>query len=139
MMSHSFVRFIIVGLLNTAVGLSTMYIFLHLCGWSYWVSTFTGNAIGACVSYSLNRAFTFKSNAPVGKSMFRFLTVILICYFLSYLIGKQLSYWVFSLIPGFPSGMATDAAILFGTGIYTITNYIGQKVFVFKEPVGESV
>jgi putative flippase GtrA len=139
MIRHSFVRFIIVGLLNTAVGLSAMYLFLHLFGLTYWVATFTGNAIGACVSYALNRAFTFKSSAPVGKSMFRFLTVILICYFLSYYLGRQLSLWVFSLIPGFPSGLATDAAILFGTGIYTIANYIGQKAFVFKEPVGESV
>src|SRR5947209_2726841 len=81
---HSFIRFLLVGVINTVVGLSAMYLFLHGFSLSYWASTFIGNIIGACVSYFLNRTFTFKSSTAVGKSMVRFTLVILACYVISY-------------------------------------------------------
>jgi putative flippase GtrA len=131
-MSNSFFRFLLVGIINTIVGLSFMYIFLHLFSFSYWISTFFGNIIGAFVSYFLNRTFTFKSNDTYGKSMFRFAVVIIVCYFISYYLGEKVSYLFFSQIPLISDKYAQDAAILFGTGIYTITNYLGQRLFVFQ-------
>jgi putative flippase GtrA len=135
-MNNSFFRFLLVGVINTIVGLSFMYLFLHLFSFSYWVSTFVGNIIGACVSYFLNRIFTFKSDAAVGKSMIRFAVVILVCYFISYYLGEKIAYILFSQIPIFSQKYASDAAILFGTGIYTIANYLGQRVFVFQKKHG---
>jgi putative flippase GtrA len=132
-MNHSFVRFLLVGVVNTIVGLSSMYLFLHGFSFSYWVSTFLGNVIGACVSYILNRSFTFKSNAAVGTSMLRFAIVILICYFISYYLGEKIALLLFAKISFFGTKYAQDAAVLFGTGIYTITNYLGQRLFVFKQ------
>jgi putative flippase GtrA len=132
-MNHSFVRFLLVGVVNTIVGLSSMYLFLHGFSFSYWVSTFLGNVIGACVSYILNRSFTFKSNAAVGTSMLRFAIVILICYFISYYLGEKIALFLFSRISFLGTKYAQDAAVLFGTGIYTITNYLGQRLFVFKQ------
>ncbi|MDP4154560.1 MAG: GtrA family protein [Bacillota bacterium] len=132
-MNHSFVRFLLVGVVNTIVGLSSMYLFLHGFSFSYWVSTFLGNVIGACVSYILNRSFTFKSNAAVGTSMLRFAIVILICYFISYYLGEKIALYLFSQLSFLGTKYAQDAAVLFGTGIYTITNYIGQRLFVFKQ------
>lgn len=132
MLRHSFIRFLLVGVVNTIVGLSAMYFFLHALTLSYWMSTFFGNIIGAVVSYFLNRSFTFKSNAAVGSSMVRFAAVILVCYFLSYYVGQKLAFWVLHQISFISSKYASDIAILFGTGIYTITNYIGQRMFVFQ-------
>lgn len=133
MLQHSFVRFLMVGVVNTIVGLSAMYIFLHGLSLSYWASTFFGNVIGAIVSYFLNRTFTFKSSAAVGKSMFRFAAVILVCYFLSYYLGEKLAVAVLNQLSFIGKKYASDAAVLFGTGIYTITNYLGQRIFVFQE------
>lgn len=132
-MNHSFVRFLLVGVVNTIVGLSSMYLFLNGFSFSYWVSTFLGNVIGACVSYILNRSFTFKSNAAVGTSMLRFAIVILICYFISYFLGEKIALFLFSQVSLLGTKYAQDAAVLFGTGIYTITNYLGQRLFVFKQ------
>lgn len=132
-MNHSFVRFLLVGVMNTIVGLSSMYLFLHGFSFSYWASTFLGNIIGACVSYVLNRIFTFKSNADVGKSMLRFTIVILVCYFISYYLGEKLALYLFSQFTFLGTKYAQDAAVLFGTGIYTITNYLGQRLFVFQQ------
>jgi putative flippase GtrA len=132
-MKHPFIRFLLVGVVNTIVGLSAMYLFLHGFSFSYWVSTFLGNIIGACVSYILNRSFTFKSNAEIGTSMVRFAIVILVCYFISYFLGQKIALYLFSQLSFLGTKYAQDAAVLFGTGIYTITNYLGQRIFVFKQ------
>lgn len=132
-MKHSFIRFLLVGVINTIVGLSAMYLLMHGFSFSYWASTFLGNLIGACVSYFLNRIFTFKSSADVGKSIFLFAVVILACYFLSYSLAEKLALWVFSHQSLIEAKYAKDAAVLMGTGIYTITNYFGQRIFVFPK------
>jgi putative flippase GtrA len=132
-MKYSFVRFIIVGVVNTIVGLSCMYLFLHAAGLSYWIATFLGNSIGACVSYILNRKFTFKSESSVPKSAIRFIIVILCCYFISYDLGKNLVEWVLKSYAIFNEKLKVDLAVLVGTGMYTLLNYFGQKLFVFPK------
>ncbi len=130
-MNYQFVRFLLVGVANTIVGLSVMYLLLHLAGFSYWVSTFLGNSVGAVVSYFLNRSFTFRSQSSGFKSMLRFVAVILFCYFVSYTFGRNLVEWIVSS-SNITSGMKTDIAVLISTGFYTVLNYLCQKLFVFK-------
>src|SRR6476660_7448236 len=95
-MNYTFVRFLLVGVANTIVGLSVMYLLLHVAGLSYWTSTFLGNSVGAVVSFFLNRSFTFRSQSSVSKSMIRFVAVILFCYFISYTIGRNGVEWILS-------------------------------------------
>ena len=132
-MRFTFVRFLIVGVANTLIGLSMMYLFLHLGGLSYWVSTFLGNSIGACVSYFLNRRFTFKSDHSVSKSMIRFVATILFCYFISYNIGEHFIQWLLQNSPTLTSNIKTDIAVLISTLLYTMLNYLCQRLFVFPE------
>lgn len=138
-MKNSFIRFLLVGIINTIVGLSFMYLFLHLFSFSYWLSTFLGNIIGACVSYFLNRTFTFKSDVTMGKSMIRFAIVILGCYFISYYLGEKIAYFIFDQISFLSKKYASDVAVLFGTGCYTIINYFGQRLFVFQKKINQSL
>ncbi|WP_462410780.1 GtrA family protein [Neobacillus sp. Marseille-QA0830] len=132
-MKNSFIRFIMVGILNTIVGLSIMYLLLHAAGFSYWLSTFLGNSVGACVSFFLNKSFTFHSENPVPKSAFRFIIVILACYFVSYDLGKYIVLWVLHHNDFLPLNVITDLSVLTGTGLYTVLNYWGQKFFVFPK------
>ena len=138
-MRYSFIRFLMVGVLNTIVGLSIMYALLHLVGLSYWMSTFIGNTIGAAVSYFLNKLFTFRSKNAHLSSIVRFIFVIGICYFLSYFIGIRVVTWGLSLLQINSKSAIQDLGILAGTGLYTILNYFGQKVFVFKGNENHSV
>jgi putative flippase GtrA len=137
-MQHSFVRFLFVGVINTIVGLSMMYVLLNGFGLSYWVSTFLGNMVGAGVSYFLNKKFTFKSNAPVSGSLLRFILVIGVCYFISYFLGIRLAGWILNQLFSLPNTLQKELGVLIGTGLYTILNYLGQKVFVFKEKTATS-
>lgn len=132
-MNFTFIRFIMVGVANTIIGLSVMFVFFHLLGLSYWAATFLGNATGACVSYCLNRSFTFKSNSNVPKSLIRFTVVILICYFVSFYIGKQTVHLVFIHTHAFSAAISSDIAILVSTCLYTLLNYILQKFIVFPQ------
>ncbi|UOK56276.1 GtrA family protein [Bacillus sp. OVS6] len=61
-------KFILVGIMNTAAGLSAILLLLNVINVSYWLSTFLGNTIGAAVSYYLNRSFTFSSQASIKKA-----------------------------------------------------------------------
>jgi putative flippase GtrA len=110
-----------------------MYLLLHALGLSYWLSTFLGNSVGAVVSFFLNRSFTFKSQNSVSKSAFRFVAVILCCYFISYDMGKNIVVWVLKDSHGITTNIKTDLAVVVGTGFYTLLNYLGQKLFVFSK------
>lgn len=135
-MNFTFVRFIIVGVLNTFVGLSVIYLLLNGAGFSYWSSTFLGNFVGASVSFFLNRSFTFRNDQSLWKSMIRFIGVILFCYFISYSTGKYLVEWLLHKRIFLSSNMTTDLQVLGSACLYTVLNYLLQKWYVF--PLGTS-
>ncbi|ALC89517.1 hypothetical protein AM500_06760 [Bacillus sp. FJAT-18017] len=128
--TNSFIRFAMVGVANTVAGLLIMLSLLNLFNASYWISTFIGNTAGAVLSFYLNRTFTFRSKVRFTKGAPRFVLVILVCYIFSYWIsGKVVALGIASFLP---AGLHNDAAVLIGSVIYTISNYFGQKLFVFK-------
>jgi putative flippase GtrA len=130
--TNSFYRFLLVGVINTIIGLSIMFILLNLMGWSYWLATFLGNGIGAGVSYILNRSFTFNSNVNGSKGIPKFFLVILSCYFLSYFIGGLVAGSINLSSQPFSFISKDELAVLIGTILYTVTNYLGQKFIVFR-------
>ncbi|CAN7305255.1 GtrA family protein [Paenibacillus sp. LjRoot56] len=132
LLTGSFARFLLVGVLNTLVGLSASFALFNLLDLNYWLSTFGGNTIGAVVSYLLNRTFTFRSKASIGSSWWKFALVILICYGFSYGISWLLAEAISSYLPNASTNWLHNGAILIGNGLYTIGNYIGHKYFTFR-------
>ncbi|MEH7885656.1 GtrA family protein [Bacillus sp. JJ1609] len=125
----TFLKFLLVGAFNTFIGLGIMFCLKKGLQWPYWIATFTGNTAGAVVSFFLNRVFTFNSKVPIKEGALKFTAVILICYILSFSVSRFLS----GLIDGQQDLLSTDnLAIILGAGIYTITNYFGQKRLVFQ-------
>jgi putative flippase GtrA len=131
--TNRFTRFLLVGMVNTLTGLSIIFLLLNVFGLSYWISTFVGNCVGAVVSYLLNRTFTFNSQIVFTKGVPRFIIVILVCYFLSYSLSEFLADGVYDFYKIIPNFNEEEFAILLGSGFYTITNYFGQRNFVFKK------
>ncbi|MFZ3577708.1 GtrA family protein [Virgibacillus sp. DJP39] len=130
--TNHLIRFLLVGIFNTLIGLSIMFFLLNVLGWNYWTSTLIGNTIGAAASYILNRNFTFKSHVSVNTGVPRFILIILTCYFISYNGSLMVTRYV---LPEELSGLVGSdmLAVIIGTGFYTILNFIGQKYFVFQE------
>jgi putative flippase GtrA len=130
--TNSFFRFLLVGVINTLIGLSIMFILLNLFGWTYWIATFLGNSIGAGVSYLLNRSFTFNSNVTRSEGIPKFFFIILSCYVLSFSMGGVVAETLHLSSQGVSFISKDEMAVLVGTVLYTLTNYLGQKFFVFK-------
>ncbi len=123
-------RYIIVGLINTAVGTGIMEIAYNVLNWSYWVSSALNYIIGSTIGYFLSRKFTFKDNAPTGKTVPKYILNIALCYFIAYGMAKPLAK---AVLTGFSVKIQENAAMLAGMGIYIALNYIGQRYFVFKK------
>jgi putative flippase GtrA len=131
--ANSFIRFALVGLCNTAIGLGVTFVLLHAAGLSYWYATFSGNLLGGIFSYFMNRSFTFRSRQPMLKSSILFFVTIVCCYFISFLAGREAALWISAHSGFLPETYWKDAAVLISTGVYFILNYTGQKTVVFKD------
>lgn len=129
--TNSFIRFLLVGVINTCFGLFSIFFLLNALHLSYWVSTFVGNFAGACISYLLNRSYTFNSTVSIQRGLPRFLIIILICYFGAYFCGEKLMFW-FNPFHFVSTAVEQNGAVLIGSVLYTISNYLGQKYFVFN-------
>lgn len=133
-MSRTFIKFLLVGVVNTLVGLGLMLLLLNAIGFTYWWSTFIGNTVGAIVSYSLNRSYTFRSDVVWWRGLLPFAIVILACYVIAYGLGMTIVEWILPLIvPQVSHTWIDNLAVVAGMGMYTILNFIGQRWFVFGD------
>ena len=86
-----FWKFILVGILNTVVGMGLQFLFFNLCGWNEWVSSLIGYILGSILSYFLNKYFTFKTRTRAGNQSLNLQLNIAICYGLAYGIAIRSS------------------------------------------------
>lgn len=126
----TFIRFVIVGVVNTIVGMSVMFALYNLAGCSYWLSSAANYIVGSIVSYVLNRNFTFHSNERQLKSIVKFTINIVLCYLVAYGVAKPI---INDALSGFDSKLQGNAALLLGSVLFVALNYAGQKLFVFKK------
>ena len=125
-------RFIVVGIMNTLIGMAAMFIAYNVFHLGYWLSSAMDYIIGSIFSYFANKHFTFKAKKKSAAEVVRFVINILVCYGLAYGIAQpamgilladiELSVSIFEQI-----------SMLFGMGIFVVLNYFGQKFFVFKK------
>ena len=124
----SFILFLIVGGINTLVSAVLMFL-LEKTG--YWVSTVVAYAVGAVISFFLNKKFTFKSEGKTTKSAVKFIINVAVCYIIAYSVAQPLATLILSATSLSPLWIERVAK-LFGMGLYTLINYFGQKFFAFK-------
>lgn len=125
-----FVRFLIVGTINTLVGTSIMFVAYNVLGLSYWASSASNYFLASILSYFLNKYFTFKSKTKNKSEIFRFIINILICYLLAYGFAQPLTQ---RLLAGESIAVRDNVSMVIGMVLYVFLNYFGQRIFVFKE------
>ncbi len=123
-------KFIIVGVINTLVGMAIMLGLYNLAGCSYWVSSAANYILTSILSYFLNKYFTFQNKEKSLGQVLRFIINIAVCYLLAYGIAKPLTL---AVLAGFGEKVQTNIAMLVGMCLFTALNYIGQRLFAFKE------
>lgn len=125
-----FLRFLIVGVINTLIGTAIMFGLYNLAGASYWVSSAANYILTSILSFFLNKYFTFRNRGFSFHQVLRFALNIAVCYLLAYGIAKPL---VLHLLAGQGKSIQENAAMLAGMCLFTGFNYLGQRFFAFRE------
>lgn len=125
----TFLKFIIVGIINTAVGAGVMFALYNIFHCSYWVSSIMNYVVGSIVSFFLNKYFTFKSKFFSFKEVLYFTVNIAVCFFIAYGLAKPFAIYILS---GYSKSMQENTAMFIGMVIFTGLNYLSQRFIVFK-------
>jgi putative flippase GtrA len=123
MLDLKLVRFLVVGLGNTLLGLLAIYAF-KWADIGDVISNALGYGVGIIFSFCLNRQWTFRHKASPWAPFMRFIVVIGVAYALNLLV-------VMSCI----NALHINAFIAQALGIpaYTIVSYLGSRYYVFSE------
>ena len=125
-----FMKFVMVGIINTLVGTTIMFVFYNVFHLNYWISSASNYIIGSLVSYLLNKNFTFRFREKGYYSLLRFIINILTCYLLAYGIAKPIMHWILS---DFNKTIQENISMLLGMCLFVVFNYLGQRFFTFKD------
>lgn len=128
-LDKTFLRFIIVGVINTLFGTAIMFVFYNVFGLSYWLSSASNYFFGSVLSYFLNKYFTFRYKKRDWKVVGRFVLNISACYLIAYGAAKPL---VRALLSGASATIQENVAMLCGMCLFVALNYLGQRFFAFK-------
>ena len=133
----TFFRFIVVGVINTLVGYGVMFGLYNLAGlhtWGdtgYWISSAANYVVGSIVSFFLNKHFTFRNQEKGAGVVVRFVVNISVCYLLAYGLAKPAVNWALGGM-GLGEQLQGNLTMLFGSGLFVLLNYFGQRFFAFK-------
>lgn len=132
---HTFIdktllKFIIVGLINTAFGTAIMFGLYNILHCNYWISSAANYILGSLLSYFLNKYFTFENQERGWKPILRFTVNIIVCYTVAYGVAKPL---VAAIMSNFEKNVTENVAMFIGMCLFVCLNYIGQRFFAFKE------
>ena len=124
------VKFLIVGVVNTAIGAGVMFVLYNLAHCSYWVSSACNYIVGGIVSFFLNKYFTFKNTQKSLRQIGLFVFNLAVCYIAAYVLAK---WMIYRMLANQSENMKDNIALFLGMCLYTGLNYIGQRLVVFKE------
>ena len=125
----TFLKFIIVGIINTIVGAGVMFSLYNIFHCSYWFSSIMNYVVGSVVSFFLNKYFTFKSKFFSFKEVLYFTVNIAVCFFIAYGLAKPFAIYILS---GYSKSVQENTAMFIGMVIFTGLNYLSQRFIVFK-------
>lgn len=118
-------RFGLVGLANTAIGLLAIYAVLFFFAADPAIANAIGYAVGLVVSFLLNRLWTFSDSRSIAKVLPRYLLTAAISYLLNLSVV---------LIGTHHFGVGPYLVQFFGIGVYTVAMFLGCRWFVFHVP-----
>lgn len=127
----TFITFLVVGVVNTLFGTIIMFVLYNAFGCSYWVSSFCDYFFGSILSYFLNKHFTFHYQGTDWRSIVKFALNIIVCYLIAYSLALPLTCAALESMH-WSKTMVENIAMIVGTGLFMVINYLGQKFFAFK-------
>ena len=131
-----FIKFCLVGVLNTLITLAVIDVFGDKLGLPYGIANLIGFVIGFVNSFIMNKFWTFRSrNNPVREGLY---------FFLAFLISYSIQFGVLALtLPLFPGTLrlALSSTYAFtlkqaqipASVLYTVSNFLLNKYISFHD------
>lgn len=130
----SLMTFLIIGGINTVLSMSLNFVLQNFAGWPLFFSSALSFSVMAVPAFYFNRKYSFKSKAPLGQSIFRFATVTVVCFLISYTLQNLLMPWLRAGAWADMNAMLYSAIrIVCIQVVFTVLNYCGQRMWAFKE------
>jgi len=123
-------KFILVGVINTVVGSTIIFILFNLVGFGYWLSSACGYIFTTILSFFLNKYFTFGVRHWSAFIIVAFIATIAFSYLVAYGIARPV---VNFLLHDSSQWVRENVALLTGIFLFTGINYLGQRLIVFRE------
>ena len=125
-----FLRFLLVGIVNTLVGSGIMFLLYNWAHFSYWVSSACNYFFTSILSFFLNKYFTFSIRQWSVFMIIAFILTIALSYLVAYGISKPAMNF---LLRNSPLEIRENTALFTGMCLFTGINYLGQRMIVFRE------
>ena len=130
-----FIKFCLVGGMNTLVTLFTIFICKSVLGVNEYVSNALGYILGVVNSFLWNKQWVFNSHGRLSREALRFAVGFAISYSLQLLTVVILSKSSFGQIEVDTGIMVISGygfATIIGCGVYTVTNFMYNRLITFK-------
>ena len=124
-----FLKFSAVGILNTVLGLSCIYLAMYVAGMNYILANGIGYSFGFAMSFLLNGTWTFRHKGPYGPSLVRWLMVTSTAYGLNLAVIIASRRW---------GEVDSYLAQIFGVAVYAAVSFFGGRHFAFINNHAES-
>ena len=126
---RKFLKFIIVGIINTIVGSAIMFSLYNAANFSYWFSSASNYVLTSILSFFLNKYFTFEVKHWSVFMVIAFIMTIALSYLIAYGIAKPAMDY---LLKTSSQNIRENFALFTGMCLFTGINYLGQRLVVFK-------
>ncbi|MCL2792938.1 MAG: GtrA family protein [Spirochaetaceae bacterium] len=125
-----FLKFILVGGINTLFGSSLMFIMYNIFAFGYWTSSSANYIAGSILSFFLNKYWTFNVRKWSLFIVIVFIANIVISYLVAYKLARIALYYI---LADYSINVRDNAAMAVGICLFTGLNYIGQRYIVFRK------
>jgi len=123
-----FIKFGMVGVINTLVDYIASFIFLNLIFHDQYIAQVFGFSAGIINSYILNKKWTFKDADGGGGKFIKFVIVGIVG-----MLSSLLIFWLLRWISTGNTNFDFLIKKIATTIIVTIINFFGSKIFVFND------
>lgn len=124
------IRFILVGGVSAVVDLGTYQLLMLVFGIAYPIAKIPAFILGTLTAYALNRRYTFRA-----EPSWRRFAVTMSVYGIMFVVQYSLATGIAALLLGnydIEKWLATTIGFVIGQGVATITNFIVQRAFIFR-------
>lgn len=118
-----FIEFGLVGVVNTAVSYIIYELMAVKAKVNYILSNFVSYTVGAAISFTLNKIWTFSSKRAVADEAFLFIAVFITCFIMQnglLILLKEKFHF------------SKRWAYILATGFYLVVNFLGHRFITFR-------